>query len=153
MARLLRNFLERTFQLRQMKWGRSPSESLNVWQLPKWSNPRLHHPRKNREAREWLKAPWKTCWERSSKKQVQNVKRFLSHLSLPPPQWLYHRKGSVSYHKLLAKQYDIYYSQVKTLQDKWKVDQRMITAIAFFLGSKSMTERIVKRIMQTRKKI
>jgi len=53
----------------------------------------------------------------------------------------------------IAKQHDIDYSHAKNLQDKWKADTKMIKAIDKLPGSKTMTERIVKRIMQAKKKL
>ena len=52
----------------------------------------------------------------------------------------------------LAKQHDIDYSRAKNLQDKWKADTKMIQAIDKLPGRKTMTERIVKKIMQTKKR-
>jgi len=46
---------------------------------------------------------------------------------------------------------DIYYSHAKNLRDKWKADAKMIKAIDKLPGNKTMTERIVKRIMQAKK--
>ncbi|KAL9986218.1 hypothetical protein ACROYT_G000327 [Oculina patagonica] len=51
----------------------------------------------------------------------------------------------------IAKQHDIDYSHAKNLRDKWKADEKMIKAINKLPGSKTMTERIVKRIMQAKK--
>ena len=51
----------------------------------------------------------------------------------------------------LAKQHDIHYSRAKNLQDKWKVDAKMIEAIDKLPGSKTLIEKIVKRIMQAKK--
>jgi len=53
----------------------------------------------------------------------------------------------------LAKQHDIDYSKAKNLQDKWKADAKMIQGIDKLPGRKTMTERIVKRIMQTKKRL
>ena len=53
----------------------------------------------------------------------------------------------------IAKQHDIHYSKAKNLRDKWKADAKMIKAIDKLPGSKTMTERIVKRIMQAKKKL
>ena len=53
----------------------------------------------------------------------------------------------------ITKQHDIDYSHPKNLQDKWKVDTKMIKAIDKLPGSKTMTEKIVKRIMQAKKKL
>ena len=53
----------------------------------------------------------------------------------------------------LAKQHDIDYCKTKTLQDKWKADTKMIKGIDNLPGRKTMTERIVKRIMQAKKRL
>lgn len=53
----------------------------------------------------------------------------------------------------LAKQHDIDYSKAKNLQDKWKADAKMIKGIDNLLGCKTLTERIVKRIVQAKKRL
>ena len=53
----------------------------------------------------------------------------------------------------ISKQHDIDYSKATNLQDKWKADTKMIKAIDKLPGSKTMTERIVKRIMQAKKRL
>ena len=52
----------------------------------------------------------------------------------------------------IAKQHDIDYSRAQNLQDNWKADTKMIKAIDKLPGNKTMTERIVKRIMQAKKR-
>ena len=52
----------------------------------------------------------------------------------------------------IAKQHDIDYSRAQNLQDKLKADTKMIKAIDKLPGNKTMTERIVKRIMQAKKR-
>ena len=52
----------------------------------------------------------------------------------------------------IAKQHDIDYSRAKNLQDNWKADTKMIKAMDKLPGNKTMTERIVKRIMQAKKR-
>jgi len=52
----------------------------------------------------------------------------------------------------IAKQHDIDYSHARNLQDKWKADTKMIKAIDRLPGKKTTTERIVKRIMQAKKR-
>ena len=52
----------------------------------------------------------------------------------------------------IAKQHDIDYSKSANLQDKWKADAKMIRAIDKLPGRKTMTERIVKKIMQAKKR-
>ena len=49
--------------------------------------------------------------------------------------------------------HDIDYSHAKNLQDKWKADSKMIKAITKLPGNKTMTERIVKKIMRAKKKL
>ena len=53
----------------------------------------------------------------------------------------------------IAKQHDIDYSRAKNLQDKWKADAKMIKAIDKLPGSKTLPERIVKRIVQAKKRL
>ena len=50
----------------------------------------------------------------------------------------------------IAKQHDIDYSHAKNLRDKWKTDAKMIKAIEKLPGNKTITEKIVKRIMQAK---
>ena len=52
----------------------------------------------------------------------------------------------------LAKQHDIDYSKAKSLADKHITDRKMVAGIDKFLGKKSLTEQIVKRIMQAKLK-
>ena len=52
----------------------------------------------------------------------------------------------------IAKQHDIDYSHAKNLQDKWKADAKMIKAIDKLPERRTMTERIVKKIMQAKKR-
>ena len=52
----------------------------------------------------------------------------------------------------IAKQHDIDYSKAKNLQDKWKADTKMIESINKLRGKKTMTERIVRKIMQAKKR-
>ena len=53
----------------------------------------------------------------------------------------------------IAKQHDIDYSRAQNLQDKLKADTKMIKTIDRLSGNKTMTERIVKRIMQAKKRL
>lgn len=53
----------------------------------------------------------------------------------------------------IAKQHDIDYARAKNLQDKWKADTKMIAAINKLPGKKTMTERIVRKIMQAKKRL
>ena len=53
----------------------------------------------------------------------------------------------------IAKQHHIDYSKAKNLQDKWKADTKMIKSIDKLPGRKTMTERIVKRIMEAKKRL
>ena len=52
----------------------------------------------------------------------------------------------------LAKQHDIDYSKAKSLADKHIADRKMVTGIDKFPGKKSLTEQVVKRIMQAKLK-
>ena len=52
----------------------------------------------------------------------------------------------------IAKQHDIDYSRAKNLEDKWKADAKMISAIGKLPGKKTLTEKIVKKLMQAKKK-
>ena len=53
----------------------------------------------------------------------------------------------------IAKTYDIDYAKAKNLQDKWKADDKMIRAISNLPGKKKKTERVVKKIMQMKRKL
>ena len=53
----------------------------------------------------------------------------------------------------IALDHDIAYSKAKNLQDKWKADDVMIKAIDRLPGKKTMTEKVVKKIMQAKKKL
>ena len=53
----------------------------------------------------------------------------------------------------IVKQYDIDYSHAQNLQDVRKADAKMIKAIDCLPGKKTMTERLVKRIMQAKKRV
>ena len=52
----------------------------------------------------------------------------------------------------IAKQHNIDYSHAQKLQDNWKADTKMIKAIDRLPGKKTRTERIVKRILQAKKR-
>ena len=53
----------------------------------------------------------------------------------------------------IAKQHDIDYSKAKNLQDKWKAEAKMIALISKLPGKKTMTECIVCKIMQAKKRL
>ena len=53
----------------------------------------------------------------------------------------------------LAKIHDIDYSKAKNLQDKSKADDKMIRAITNLPGKKIKQQRIVKTIMQAKRKL
>ena len=53
----------------------------------------------------------------------------------------------------IAKQHDIDYARAKNLQDKWKADTKMIAAINKLPGKKTLTERIVRKIMKAKKRL
>ena len=50
----------------------------------------------------------------------------------------------------IAKAHDIDYDKAKNLKDKWEADRKMIAKIDKLAGRKSLTERIVRRIMKTK---
>ena len=50
----------------------------------------------------------------------------------------------------IAKAHDIDYDKAKNLKDKWVADRKMIAKIDHLPGRKSLTERIVRRIMKTK---
>jgi len=53
----------------------------------------------------------------------------------------------------IAKQHDMDCSRAKNLQDKWKAYTKMIQAIDRLPGKKTKTERVVKKIMQAKKRL
>ena len=65
------------------------------------------------------------------------------------------KRGDPSINRLdkIAKQHDTDYSRAKNLPDKWKADAKMIKAIDKLPGSKTLTEKIVKRIVQAKKRL
>ena len=65
------------------------------------------------------------------------------------------KKGHRGVNRLdeLAKIHDLDYSKAKNLQDKWKADDKMIRAISKLPGKKTKQERIVKKIMQAKRKL
>ena len=63
------------------------------------------------------------------------------------------RQPSSFFHGRLVKQHDIDYSRAKNLQDKWKADAKMIKGIDNLPGRKTMTERVVKKIIQAKKRL
>ena len=65
------------------------------------------------------------------------------------------RRGDRGVNRLdeLAKIHDIDYFKAKNLQDKWKADDKMIRAITNLPGKKTKQERIVKTIMQAKRKL
>ena len=64
--------------------------------------------------------------------------------------WL--KRGDPGINRLdrLAKQHDIDYSKAKSLADKNIADRKMLAGIDKFPGKKSLTEQIVKQIMQAK---
>ena len=50
----------------------------------------------------------------------------------------------------VAKAHDIDYDKAKNLKDKWDTDRKMIAKIDKLSGRKTLTERIVRRIMNTK---
>lgn len=53
----------------------------------------------------------------------------------------------------IAKQHDTDYSHATNLQGKWKGDTKMTKALTKLPGNKTLTEKIMKRIMQAKKKL
>ena len=53
----------------------------------------------------------------------------------------------------IAKQHDIDCSRAKTLKDKHVADRKMIRAIDHLPDHKSMTEHVVKKIMQAKTRL
>jgi len=53
----------------------------------------------------------------------------------------------------IVKQYDNDYSHAQNLQDMRKADAKMIKAIDCLPGKKTITERLLKRIMQAKKRV
>ena len=49
--------------------------------------------------------------------------------------------------------HDIVYSKAKNLQDKWKADDVMIKSIDRLPGKKTKTEKVVRKIMQAKRKL
>ena len=75
------------------------------------------------------------------------MKRKISHVTLA--------RGDPGINRLdrIAKQHDIAYARAKNLQDKWVADSKMIKAIDKLPGKKTMTERMIKRIMQAKRRL
>ena len=53
----------------------------------------------------------------------------------------------------IAKQHNIDYSRAKTLKDKHVADRKMIRAIGHLPGRKTLTELVVKKIMQAKTRL
>ena len=53
----------------------------------------------------------------------------------------------------IVKQHDIDYSKAKNIRDKWKADDKMISAINRLPGKKTTQEKVVKKIMQAKRKL
>ena len=53
----------------------------------------------------------------------------------------------------IAKQHDIDYARAKNLQDKWIADTRMIQSINKLPGKKTLSERLIRKIMQAKKRL
>ena len=51
----------------------------------------------------------------------------------------------------IARQHDIDYSKAKSLEDKWKADDKMVASIKNLPGKKSMMEHLARYIIQTKK--
>ena len=50
----------------------------------------------------------------------------------------------------IAKAHEIDYDKAKDLKEKWEADRKMIAKTDKLPGRKSLTERIVRRIMKTK---
>ena len=71
----------------------------------------------------------------------------------PAPIWkkrLARRDPGINRLDRIAKAHDIEYDKAKTLKDKWVADRKMIAKIDQLPGRKTLTERIVRRIMKTK---
>ena len=55
-------------------------------------------------------------------------------------------------HKI-AKQHNIDYARAKNLQDKWIADTKMIQSSNKLPGEKTLTERLIRKIMQAKKRL
>ena len=53
----------------------------------------------------------------------------------------------------IAKQHDIDYARAKNLQDKWRADAKMIESINKLPGKKTLTEKVIRRIMKDKKRM
>ena len=64
-------------------------------------------------------------------------------------------RGDPSKNRLdrIAKQHDIDYSVAQNLRDKWKADDKMIKAINNLPARKTITERVIRKIMQIKKRM
>ena len=54
---------------------------------------------------------------------------------------------------LIAKQHDIDYARAKNLQDKWRADAKMIESINKLPGKKTLTEKVIRKIMKVKKRM
>ena len=53
----------------------------------------------------------------------------------------------------IARQHDIDYFKAKSLEDKWKADDKMVASIKNLPGKKSMMEHLARYIIQTKKQL
>ena len=53
----------------------------------------------------------------------------------------------------IVKQHNIDYIHAKNLQDKWKAETKMIDAIDKLPGKHTLTEKVMKKIMQVKKRL
>ena len=62
------------------------------------------------------------------------------------------KRGDFGINRLdrFAKQHDIDYAQARSLKDKHRADRKMIRSIEQLPGKKTITERAIKKIMQTK---
>ena len=53
----------------------------------------------------------------------------------------------------IAKQHDRDYSRAKNLQDKWRADAKMIELISKLPSKKTLTEKVIRKIMKAKKRM
>ena len=63
------------------------------------------------------------------------------------------RDPGINHLDRLANQHDIDYSRVTSHKDKLIADHKIVAGIDRFPGKKTMTEKILKKIMQGKKKL
>ena len=53
----------------------------------------------------------------------------------------------------IARQHDIDYSKAKSLEDKWKADDKMVASIKNLPGKKSMMDHLARYIINSKKQL